>query len=262
MPTESTSTEPVSDPTFVLESVAMEATENKAAPTATATKKPAPKQRAKKSPAKKKQRVAKKKPAVQKRVAKQPTVKKKKSDGRKLVTKKSPAKKKKRGTKKSPAKRVAVKKTVAKKAAAKKRPGKKSVARAITAKKSVVKKRAVKKTVAKKPAPRKAETQPNANGVNKAQAIRDMAKDLGGTPRPRDVIAALAAQGITVVSAQVSTVLKTAGLRKNPKTNATIGKGRSHGLNSDQLFHVKALVDQLGGIDKLSELLSALERLL
>ena len=247
MSTEVTATEPISDPTALQESIGIEANENKAAPTATATKKPASKQRAtKKSPVKKKQRVAKK-ASVQKRVAKKALAKKKKSAA------------KKRTTKKTPTKRVAAKKTVIKKSVAKKSTKKKSVARAITAKKSVAKKRAVKKTAAKKPAPSKAEVRPNSNGVNKAQAIRDTANELGGQPRPRDVIAALAAQGITVVSEQVSTVLKTAGLRRGLTMTAS---GLHQPANLSQLFQVKHVADQVGGIEKLRELFGTLLRLL
>ena len=241
-------TEPVSDPTALQESIGIEAIENKAAPTATATKKPAPKQRAtKKSPVKKRQRVAMKKAAVQKRVAKKATVKKKKSTANK------------RTTKKAPAKRVAAKKTVVKKSAAKKSTKKKSVARAVTAKKFVAKKRAATKIVAKKPVPSKTEIRPNSNGVNKAQAIRDMAKELGGTPRPRDVIAALAVQGITVVSAQVSMVLKAAGLRSGLTTTVS---GQHQPANLGQLFQVKHVADQVGGIEKLRELFGTLRQLL
>jgi hypothetical protein len=241
-------TEAVSDPTAVQEPVAPDITEKKTAPIAAATKKkPAPKKRIAKKPTVKKKRVAKK-AAVQKRVAKKGPAKKKKA--------------KKRVTKKAPAKRVAAKKSVAKKAAAKKSTGKKSVARPATAKKSVVKKRAVKKTVAKKSAPSKAEVRPNSNSVSKAQAIRDMAKEIGGMPRPRDIIATLAAKGIQVVSAQVSTVLKAAGLRKNPNTNGASGSEHGHGLNSDQLLQVKTLAEQLGGIEKLRQVLGTLQRLL
>ena len=174
-----------------------------------------------------------------------------------MKKKKSAAKK--RMTKKSPTKRVAAKKTVVKKFAAKKSTGKKSVGRAVTAKKSVVKKRAVKKTVAKKPAPSKAEVRPNSINVNKAQAIRETARELGGKPRPRDIIATLANKGITVVSAQVSTLLKTAGLRRElPMT----GSGQHQPSNLSQLFQVKHVADQVGGIERLRELFGTLRRLL
>ena len=52
----------------------------------------------------------------------------------------------------------------------------------------------------------------SAGKISKAQAIRDAAKGLGGKKvRPKEVIAALAAQGITVSSPQVSATLKAAG---------------------------------------------------
>src|SRR6185437_3603354 len=49
---------------------------------------------------------------------------------------------------------------------------------------------------------------------NKAEAIRVAAKSLGRKVRPRDVIAILKEQGITVSSAQVSTTLKAMGMRR------------------------------------------------
>ena len=55
-------------------------------------------------------------------------------------------------------------------------------------------------------------------GVNKAQAIRDAAKKLGKKVRPKDIIAALAADGITVSSPQVSSTLKAAGYRRTRRT--------------------------------------------
>ncbi len=54
----------------------------------------------------------------------------------------------------------------------------------------------------------------NATEMSKAQRIRDVAKTLGRKVRPRDVIAELAKEGITVSSAQVSMTLRSAGYRR------------------------------------------------
>ena len=67
-----------------------------------------------------------------------------------------------------------------------------------------------------------------ANGtVNKAQAIRDAAKKLGRKVRPKDIIAALAAEGITVSSPQVSATLKAAGYRRSRAPAARQRPGRA-----------------------------------
>ena len=190
--------------------------------------------------------------------------------------KKKPAAKK-RVTKKSPAKRVAAKKSAAKKPAAKKRSGKKLATTAATAKKSVAKKSTAKKlvkkkAVAKKAAPKKRKTKkpPASNGTSKAQSIRDAAKELGKKARPRDIIAALAAEGITVSSALVSMTLKAAGLRRGRRRRKgaamvpikASGNGQGHTLNLDHLLQVKELAAKIGGTDKLKEVFGALERLI
>src|SRR5262245_34940955 len=96
----------------------------------------------------------------------------------------------------------------------------------------------------------------DSNGTSKAQAIRDTAKELGKKARPRDIVAALAAKGITVASAQVSTTLKAAGMRrgrrrKKEATAKEVAKnGRSHALSIADLFKVRELATKLGGTSK------------
>ena len=122
------------------------------------------------------------------------------------------------------------------------------------------------KTTAKK---RNSKKLPASNGINKAQSIRDMGKELGKKARPRDIIAALAEKGIKVASAQVSTVLKAAGLRRGRRRRKVVvtAAAKQHsengqGLDIHELLQVKKLSEQLGGTDKLKELVVALERLL
>src|SRR5438128_2400447 len=85
-----------------------------------------------------------------------------------------------------------------------------------------------------------------SNGTNKAQAIRDMAKQLGKKARPKDIIAALAAKNISVSSPQVSTTLKAAGMQRGQrrkKTNKAIvpSNGHEHSFNVNELVQVKKL---------------------
>ena len=122
--------------------------------------------------------------------------------------------------------------------------------------------------MAKTSTAKKRKKAPASNGVTKAQAIRDMGKELGKKARPRDIIAALAAKGISVSSPQVSTTLKAAGMRRGRRKKAksvvvaTNHPSNGHGLDLAELLQVKKLADQLGGAAKLKELAAALERLM
>jgi hypothetical protein len=124
--------------------------------------------------------------------------------------------------------------------------------------------------MAKKPAPKKRKTkkQSSSNGVSKAQSIRDAFKELGKKSRPRDIIAALAAKGISVSPQQVSTTLKAAGLRRGRRRRKVVAavavkqhSGNGQGLDIHELVLVKKLADQLGGAARVKELAAALERL-
>jgi hypothetical protein len=173
----------------------------------------------------------------------------------------------KTSAKKAKSKRRTSKKTAPKKAVAKKRTTKKSAAKKpVAAKKSVAKKPAAKKSASKRRKPKK--HTPSHGTINKAQAIRDVAKELGKKARPKDIIAALAAKGITVSPQQVSTTLKAAGLRRGRRRRkglATVAakknSGNGQGLNINELLQVKKLAEQLGGAARLKELAAALERL-
>jgi hypothetical protein len=173
---------------------------------------------------------------------------------------------------KTSAKRATSKKRVAKNSKSKKSAAKKKVAKKRVSKKPVAAKKSVaKKSVAKKAAPkkRKAKKQPASTKINKAQSIRDAAKELGKKARPRDIIAALAAKRISVSSPQVSTTLKAAGMRRGRRRRKVVTAiaskqhaGNGQGLDISELVKVKILADQLGGTEKLKEAVAALERLL
>jgi hypothetical protein len=108
-------------------------------------------------------------------------------------------------------------------------------------------------------------TSDSGGQVNKAQRIRDVAKSLGKKVRPKDVIAELAKEGITVSSAQVSTTLSAAGYRRRrhgKKGAATAAhSGNRNGLNLEALIAAKALIQKVGGIEVAQEALTALKKL-
>ena len=103
----------------------------------------------------------------------------------------------------------------------------------------------------------------------KAEAIRQTAKSLGKKVRPRDVIATLKEQGIEVSSAQVSTVLKTMGMKRKrrgrkPRSVAAAAPraaSRSEAILIEDLLAAKKLVEQLGSVEAASQALSALAKL-
>jgi arginine repressor len=94
-------------------------------------------------------------------------------------------------------------------------------------------------------------------------------KSLGKKVRPRDVIAMLQEQGITVTSAQVSTTLKKMGMRRTRGGKPQIAVAamvRNAPTSSDRvllddLLAAKRLVEKLGGIEQAKTAISALAKL-
>lgn len=100
--------------------------------------------------------------------------------------------------------------------------------------------------------------------VNKAARIREVAKSLGKKVRPRDVIAVLAKEGVSVSSAQVSTTLRAAGYRRKRRARrATVATPafKSNGLHLDSLLAAKALIEKAGGVAQAEAALAALKKL-
>jgi arginine repressor len=102
--------------------------------------------------------------------------------------------------------------------------------------------------------------------TSKAQRIRDVAKTLGRKVRPRDVIAELAKEGITVSSAQVSMTLRSAGYRRKRRGRKVASvkaaaASSSNGLNLDALIAAKALITKLGSVEVAEEALRAMKKL-
>ncbi len=103
-----------------------------------------------------------------------------------------------------------------------------------------------------------------ANGkLNKAQRIRDVAKALGKKFRPRDVIAELATQGITVSAAQVSTTLRAAGYRRKRRGKKATGAAApvANGLNLGALLAAKLLIHKAGGVKAAEAAIQAMKKL-
>ncbi len=93
-------------------------------------------------------------------------------------------------------------------------------------------------------------------GASKADAIRKMLDKLGTDARPRDVIAALAARGVKVTSAQVSTLRKGLSRRRAPASVTTDSVSFAH------LLAARDLAERLGGIEVARQALASLARLL
>jgi hypothetical protein len=87
-----------------------------------------------------------------------------------------------------------------------------------------------------------------------------------GKVRPRDVIAELAREGITVSSAQVSTTLRSAGYRRKRRGRkvaaaTAAAASSSNGLNLDALIAAKALIAKVGSVEIAEDALRAMKRL-
>ncbi|HWB10537.1 MAG TPA: hypothetical protein VG826_15010 [Pirellulales bacterium] len=118
----------------------------------------------------------------------------------------------------------------------------------------------------------KASTHPAAsNGAaetSKAERIRQVAQGMKKPVRPRDVIAVLAAEGVAVSSAQVSTTLRAMGMRRRRRGRKPVeaAPGRpaivsSGTLSLDSLLAAKKLVTQLGSVEAAKTAVNALAKL-
>jgi arginine repressor len=106
------------------------------------------------------------------------------------------------------------------------------------------------KTVAKKSRARGS----NGSAGTKADAIRGVFGEMGVKARSRDVVATLAARGIKVTSAQVSTLRKTVA-------NSRARVVTSYSVSLDHLMAAKALAQRLGGIAVAQRALESLAKL-
>jgi hypothetical protein len=124
-----------------------------------------------------------------------------------------------------------------------------------------------------------------SSGTNKSQAIREYYAAHPGA-KPKQVVEALAAQGVQVSPAFVSTIRSTSvtkGRKRGPKpgtkrgprptktTRRAVGRpktratsatrGASGTVSIDSLVKAKGLVKELGGIDNAMNTLAALKQL-
>jgi arginine repressor len=94
----------------------------------------------------------------------------------------------------------------------------------------------------------------NGSSGTKADAIRGVFGEMGAKARARDVVATLAARGIKVTSAQVSTLRKTIDSRRGKASTA-------YSVSLDHLMAAKALAQRLGGIAVAQRALESLAKL-
>jgi hypothetical protein len=96
----------------------------------------------------------------------------------------------------------------------------------------------------------------------KADAIRQAAQGMPKPIRPRDVIAALAQQGITVSNAQVGQVLKGMGMKRRRRGRRAMRVEMvASTLTLESLLAAKKLVNQLGSVEAAKTAVDALAKL-
>src|SRR5262249_40629028 len=108
----------------------------------------------------------------------------------------------------------------------------------------------------RKPAGKKSK-RASRNGAHgsKADAIRGMFGEMGVKARARDVVAALAARGMVVTPAQVSTLRNKVPRRGHAASSAAV-------VSYDHLLAAKSLAEQLGGISAAQRALESLAKLM
>ncbi|HWB14103.1 MAG TPA: hypothetical protein VG826_33060 [Pirellulales bacterium] len=110
---------------------------------------------------------------------------------------------------------------------------------------------------------------PNGSAAtSKAERIRQVAKAMKKPVRPRDVIAALAGEGIAVSSAQVSMTLRAMGMRRKRRGRKPVEAAHSRPataasgtLSLDSLLAAKKLVVALGSVEAAKSAVDALAKL-
>ncbi len=96
--------------------------------------------------------------------------------------------------------------------------------------------------------------------INKAEKIRAAFESMGLDTRPRDIIAALKAERVSVSSAQVSNVrARLSAVSSVPKKRKPSSGG---GVSLSALHAAKALLDEAGSLDAARQTLAALAKLL
>jgi hypothetical protein len=99
------------------------------------------------------------------------------------------------------------------------------------------------------------------SGVNKAQEIRNEFGTQGADARPKDVIAALAAKGIKVSSAQVSNIKAKLGGKRKRKAGRKARASSNGAVSLAALLDAKRLAQKMGGVEQAKRALDVLVRL-
>lgn len=105
-----------------------------------------------------------------------------------------------------------------------------------------------------------------AGAATKADLIRAEIRRQGPRFRPRDVVAELEQQGVTVMSSHVIAIAKSLGMKRRRRGRPAGAVTRSSATRTDRvslddLVAAKRLVEKLGGIEAASKALAALARL-
>ena len=99
-------------------------------------------------------------------------------------------------------------------------------------------------------------------GVNVSQLVRDY-KSQHKRSKPKDIAAALSAEGKKISAQYVSTVLSNWRRKKGRKAKrAPASSNNGTGLDVAQLVKAKKLVGQLGGVEQAKKVIDALAKIL
>jgi hypothetical protein len=103
-----------------------------------------------------------------------------------------------------------------------------------------------------------------ADKPTKADMIRQTAESMDKPVRPRDIIAALKAKGVTVTSPQVSATLKRAGFRRrrrHGRKSAAAAPVAANGLTLNALVAAKDLIHKAGSVRAAEQAILAIKKL-
>jgi arginine repressor len=95
--------------------------------------------------------------------------------------------------------------------------------------------------------------------VNKAELIRQTAKAMGKTVRPRDIIAALKEKGVVVTSPQVSKTLKAAGFHRKSRGTKSAAAATG-GAETSKAQRIRDVAKALGNKVRPRDVIAELER--
>lgn len=104
----------------------------------------------------------------------------------------------------------------------------------------------------------------SAEGVNKAQFIRDALKKLGIDAPAKDIQSLAAEQKLEIAPAQISNIrtkLKEGGRKKNRAAKEAASGGGGDSRIAADLLQARAMADKVGGVERAKTLLDLLNKL-